>query len=48
MDKVIKMKATKVQSASKHQTYQLQIIEQSYIKCAFGNPSALHLLKDLY
>ena len=39
MDKVIKMMATKVQSASKFEKYLLQVTEQSYIRCAFGNPS---------
>ena len=39
MDKVIKMKATKIQSASKQQKYLLQVTEQPYIRCDFGNPS---------
>ena len=39
MDRVIKIKATKIQSASEHlERYLIQIIKQTYIRGAFGNP----------
>lgn len=38
MDKVIKIKVTKIQSNSRCQEYMIKIIEQSYIRCDFGNP----------
>ena len=38
MDKVIRMKATKLPKSNRNPLYRLKITEQSYIQSDFGNP----------